>query len=169
MHEVSLFEAILHTNIINFIIVIYILRLVFKKANLGALLDKLAEEVKNSIDKSNADAKKAMDEYKNAEDFVKDTEYLQKQIKKQAKLSIENITKRIEEKTTNQQNELKQHLHKVFDSQTKEFKNLTYKSIFEASVALAKEEVLKRLDDNMHKKLINTSIDELDKIEGSLY
>ena len=169
MHEVSLFEAILHTNIINFIIVIYILRLVFKKANLGALLDKLAEEVKNSIDKSNADAKKAMDEYKNAEDFVKDTEYLQKQIKKQAKLSIENITKRIEEKTTNQQNELKQHLHKVFDSQTKEFKNLTYKSIFKASVALAKEEVLKRLDDNMHKKLINTSIDELDKIEGSLY
>ena len=45
---------------------------------------------------------------------------------------------------------------------------MTINEIFNACVDIARDETVKKLDYNAHKKLINSSIDELDKIEGSL-
>ena len=49
-----------------------------------------------------------------------------------------------------------------------DLKNLTINEIYQASINLAQDEVIKRLDNDTHKKLIDNSIEELEKIEGSL-
>lgn len=168
MHEMSLFEAILNTNIVNFLIVIYTLVLIYKKAHLGDLIAKMADDIRLSVEKSNEEKEKALQEYEKTKEFVSDTQQLQDEIKNQAKLSAENIKRKTEEKTVLQQQELLSHLERIFKSQKQRFKNLTLEDVYSASVNLAKEEILKRLDEKIHKKLINSSIDELDKIEGNL-
>ena len=60
----SLFEQILQTNLINFIIVVLTLAWIFKKAKLGALIEKMAQDVKGRVEKSSADAQSAISEYK---------------------------------------------------------------------------------------------------------
>ncbi len=168
MHEMSLFEAILSTNIVNFLIVIYTLVLIYKKAHLGDLIAKMADDIRISVETSTENKEKALKKYEETKELVSDTQQLQDEIKHQARLSAENIKKKTEEKTTLQQKELLSHLEKIFKSQAQRFKNLTLEDVYGASVSLAKEEVLKRLDEKVHKKLINSSIDELDKIKGNL-
>ena len=76
----SLFEQILQTNIINFIIVISTLVLIFKKAHLGDLIEKMAQEVKDSVESSALKAQDAISEYKATKKAVKDTPQLQEEI-----------------------------------------------------------------------------------------
>lgn len=166
--EASLFEKILSTNLINFLIVISTLVWIFKKAHLGNLIDRMAEEIKESIEKSSVDTKKALDEYKQTKKATKGTELLQDKIIKQAKINAETIKEKIEAKTNAQNEEIKSRLVKAFENQEQNYKNLTLDEVYTASIELAKEEILKRLDKDVHKKLINSSINELDNVEGSL-
>ena len=166
--EASLFEKILETNLINFLIVISTLVWIFKKAHLGDLIQKMADDVKTSVEESSQNALNAINDYKETRKATRGTEQLQEKIIKQAQRNAVSIKEKIEEKTAQKRDEIKSNLLKAFEDQKENFKNLTVDDVYQASVELAKLEVLKRLNKDIHKKLINTSIEELDKIEGSL-
>ena len=168
MHEMSLFEKILHTNIINFIIVVSTLVWIFKKANLGALIQKLADDVRLSVEKSSNNAQSAISQYKSTKKSTKDTPKLQEEIISQAKSNAQSIKEKIEQKTLLEKYELKKSITKMLSSQKEKYKKLTIDEVYTASINIAKEEVQKRLDETTHQKLIQKSIEELDKIEGSL-
>ncbi len=165
----SLFEQILQTNLINFIIVISTLVLIFKKAKLGALIDKMADDIKNSVEKSSTNAQNAINDYKNTKKATKDTPLLQEEILKNANINAQNIKEKIETKTKLAKEQIKENIEKVHNSQKERYKNLTVSEVYCACVKLAKDEIIKRLDNEMHNRIINSSIDELDKIEGSLF
>ena len=166
--QTSLFESILKTNIINFIIVISTLIWIFKKANLGALIQKLAEDIRLSVEKSSTNAQSAISEYKSTKKSVKDTPKLQEEILSQAKSNAQNIKEKIEQKTLLEKNELIKNIEKVISSQQEKYKKITIDEVYKASIDIAKEEVQKRLDNETHQKIIQKSIEELDKIEGSI-
>ena len=166
--QTGLFESILKTNVINFIIVISTLVWIFKKANLGALIQKLADDIKLSVEKSSSNAQDAISQYKSTKKSVKDTPKLQEEIISQAKSNAQNIKEKIEQKTLLEKNELIKSIEKIISNQQKKYKKLTINEIYKASINIAKEEVQKRLDENNHQKIIEKSIEELDKIEGSL-
>ena len=166
--EASLFEKILETNLINFLIVVSTLVWIFKKAHLGDLIQRMADEVKETVEQSSINAQSAINDYKETRKATRDTEQLQEKIIKQAQINAESIKGKIEEKTAQRQADIKSNLKRAFENQELNFKNLTIDDVYLASVELAKEEVLKRLDKNVHKRLINTSIDELAKVEGNL-
>ena len=166
--EASLFEKILETNIINFLIVISTLVWIFKKARLGDLIQRMADEIKDSVEQSELKAKSAVQNYEETVKATSGTEELQEKIIKQAHINAKSIKEKIEEKTALKQADLKSNLEKAFENQEENFKNLTIDDVYQASVELAKAEVLKRLNKDVHKKLINTSIDELAKVEGNL-
>jgi len=168
MHEMSLFETILHTNVINFLIVVSTLVLIFKKAHLGDLIQKMADDVRLSVEKSSKNAQSAITTYKTTKKSVKDTPKLQEEIISQAKNNAQSLKEKIEQKTILEQNELKKNIEKIFESQAQKFKNHTVDDVYKASIELAKDEVIKRLDAIRHQQLIEKSIEELDKIEGSL-
>ncbi len=166
--QTGLFESILKTNVINFIIVISTLVWIFKKANLGALIQKLADDIKLSVEKSSSNAQDAISQYKSTKKSVKDTPKLQEEIISQAKSNAQNIKEKIEQKTLLEKNELIKSIEKIISNQQEKYKKLTINEIYKASINIAKEEVQKRLDENNHQKIIEKSIEELDKIEGSL-
>lgn len=164
----SLFEQILSTNLINFLIVIGTLALIIKKAHIGDLLEKMAQDVKEQIEKSSTDAMDALSEYKATKRAVKDTAKLQEEIISNAQVGAQNLKEKIGKTTKKQQEEIKYGVEKVLLNQNEKAKKATIAEIYNACIELAKEEVLKRLDVQTHKKLINASIKEIEKIEGNL-
>ena len=166
--EASLFEQFLQTNTLNFIIVMSTLVWIFKKAHLGDAIQKMADDIKNSVEQSSQNAASAINDYKETRKATRGTEQLQEKILKQAEINAESIKSKIEEKTLKKEAEIKTNLKKSFENQEENFKKMTINDVYLASVELAKEEVLKRLDKNVHKRLINSSIDELNNVEGIL-
>ena len=161
----SLFEQILNTNIINFIIMISLLALIFKKANLASVIEKMASDIKSKVEKSSFDTKNAIDEYKRIKKEVKNTPKLKEEIHQNAIKTSDEIKQKINKKTLETTLDLKKGLDNIYLNQKIKQKNLTLKEVYYACVDLAKDETLKILDENMQKKLIDNSIDELNKIE----
>ena len=125
----SLFEQILQTNIINFIIVISTLVLIFKKAHLGDLIEKMAQEVKDSVESSALKAQDAISEYKATKKAVKDTPQLQEEILSCAKSNAQNLKEKIEQTTLVACEEIKLNLEKLS-------KNQNEKKVFLRSLSL---------------------------------
>lgn len=164
----SLFEQILNTNIVNFIIVIATLALIFKKAKLGDVIERLSNDIKKSVEKSAANTQSALSEYKTVKKEAKNTPKLQEEILNNAKSSTQNTLNQIEQKTNIGVEEIKASLEKIYLSQGNKQKTSTINEISDVCIALAQEETLARLNNETHKQLIDSSIDELDKIQGGL-
>ena len=67
------------------------------------------------------------------------------------------------------QDELKTGLERIQKNQIEKYTKLTIGEIYQASIDLAIDETIVRLNTETHKRLVNQSIDELDKIEGSVF
>ena len=96
MHDISLYERILHSNLINFIIMVYLLVLIIKKARLGDLIQKLADDVKNDVELSAKNVQDALKEYKEAKRSTKDVEQIKENINLEAKESAQNLKEKNE-------------------------------------------------------------------------
>lgn len=166
--DTLLIEKFLETNTINFIIMVSLLVFIFKKARLGTMIDKIADDIKNNVEKSEMSVEEALKEYEETKIIVKDTPQLQETIIKKAQDNAQNIKEKIESQTNSIEKELNDSLEKIYQNQNDKIKKTTIKEIYLACVDIAQEEVVKKLDENIHRKLINTSIDEIDRIEGSL-
>lgn len=161
----SLFEQILNTNLINFLIVIATLVMIFKKAHLGDIIENLANDIKARVEKSSTNTQNAISEYKTIKKQVKNTPALQEEIISNAKLNAQNLKEKIEQKTISSELELKSGLEKIYSAQNEKAKSTTLQEVYRACVDLAQDEVYKSLDIETHKKLINSSIEELDKVQ----
>ena len=166
--EPTLFEKIIETNIINFLIVLSTLVWIFKKAHLGSIIQKMADDIKTDVEESSQKASNALKEYKETRKATRGTEELQEKILKQAQTNAQLIKERIEEKAQIQKKDIKSNMKNAFEQIKEHYKNLTIDEIYSAGIELAKLEILKRLDKELHKKLINSSIDEIANIEGNL-
>ncbi|MBR3605708.1 MAG: hypothetical protein IKL52_06745 [Candidatus Gastranaerophilales bacterium] len=164
----SIFEQILHTNLINFIIVLSLLVLIFKKARLGDLIDKMADDIQDKVEKSAANAADAIKQYKETRKSVQDTQQIQEKILENAQRSAQNLKAKIEQKADEREKEIQYKVEMFLKSQKEKAKKMTVKEIYLACVDLAQEEIIKKLDNKTHKKLINNSIEELEHIEGRL-
>ncbi len=164
----SIYEQILNSNIINFLIVVMTLVLIFKKAHLGDLIEKMASDVKLKVEKSSALAQGAISEYKTIRKQTKNTPFLQEEIIAAAKNNAQILKNNINQKTKLTVNEIKAGLEKIYSAQKEKEKNATLIDVYNAAVNLAADEVKNGLNAEIQKKIINLSIDELDKIQGGL-
>lgn len=164
----SLFEQILSTNIVNFIIVIATLALIFKKAKLSDIIERLATDIKNNVEKSAANTQSALSEYKTVKKQTKDTPKLQEEIIENAKTNAGNTANQIEKKASDNIEEIKASLEKIYLSQGNKQKSSTINEVSLACINLAQAETISRLNDETHKNLIDTAINDLDKLQGGL-
>lgn len=162
------FKDFLETNIVNFAIVVATIIWICKKFHAAELIQKMADNIQASVEKSSKDAADAIEEYKQVKQSVKNTPELKEEIKLQAEKNAKCIKEKIEKDTAVKQSEIKQSLTKIFANQFEKYNQQTLNKVYTASIELAKEEIIKRLDSKMHKKLIKSSIKELDNVEGSL-
>lgn len=166
MHEISLFERILETNIINFIIMVWILGIIAKKIHLAEALQKLADDVKDNVELSAKRVEDALLEYKNAKDSTANLEKEKLEIEKNAKLNAQNLKEKIECKAQVQKDEIKLNLEKTTNAISIKAKDLTVNEMYNSCVELAKSEIENILDDETHKFIIQKNIEEIEKIDG---
>ena len=96
MENMTLYQKILESNLINFIIMVSVLVFIFKKAKLGVFFDKMADEIRNSVMSSADAAQAALKEYKEAKRSTRNTESEKAEILNKAKnsaLNMENSAK----------------------------------------------------------------------------
>ena len=160
----SLFEQILSTNLINFIIVVSTLVWIFKKVNLGSLIDKMAQDIKLQVENSANNTQNAIAQYKEIRRSIKDTPKLQEEIIEQANMNAKIIKDKHEKDAVVQKETIDANTSKIISQQEEKMRKLTSDEIYLACVNLAQEEVVGHLDNEMHKKLINTSIEEISSI-----
>ena len=165
----GLFEQILNTNIINFLIVLWILTAIIKKVRVADLIKKMAEDIEVSVDKSAMDAKNAIDEYKTTKRSVRDTAQIQEEILHYAKRNVVKLKDKIEKNTVLAQEEIEGRLEKVYQNQKDRYTHLTINDVYKASIDLAQEEVIKRMDEKAHRRMIKTAINAVEKFKGKLF
>ena len=88
MHNESLFLTVLESNIINFLIMMSILVWIFKKFNLGKIIDNLADDIKNNVVTSAEAVQNALKEYKETRKESREIPNKKKEILDDAKESV---------------------------------------------------------------------------------
>lgn len=163
----EIIHYILHSNVINFIIMICILAAIIKKINLGKNFEKTIENVAAEIKKSDEEKekyKKILDEAQEILDNLpQDIETIEKSSAEKTKAFKDSI----EENTQKAIFNIDQNIKKSLAIEEKKISNLMTEKTSKASIELAKAHIQNLLNANpeLHNKYILESLDELDKVK----
>ena len=95
MHEMTLYQRILESNLVNFIIMVTILTVIFKKFRLGIIFDKMADDIRTSVMTSSEAAQAALKEYKEAKRSTKNLNNEKNEIIERAKSTAQGAREEI--------------------------------------------------------------------------
>ncbi len=169
MHELTLYQRILESNLINFIIMVSILTLIFKKAKLGAIFDKMADDIKTSVMTSSEAAQNAIKEYKEAKRSTKNLQLEKDEILSKANTGAENMQKTAQVQIEKEEKLLDEKCSAQIENNIKKTKNDSASEILDEILNKAEKEIKNRIqnDENnqLQRKFIEKSIEEIDKIE----
>ena len=163
----EILHYILHSNVINFAIMIWILAIIVKKLNLGKNFEKSVEDVALEIKKSDdekAKSQKLRDEAQEILDNLpQDIETIEKSSAEKTKAFKDSI----EENTQKAIFNIDQNIKKSLAIEEKKISNLMTEKTSKASVELARKHIQDLLNSNpeLHNKYILESLDELDKVK----
>ncbi len=157
-----IYEQILESNIINFLIMVSILVFIFKKCRLGDLIDAMADEIKNNVDISYKNVENAKKRYKETELEAKKTEQKKEEISKNSKELIQKLQEKngfeIEKKTKDIEENLNKTKENILSSKVQKVTKTVQEAVYLCSVDTIKN----MLNYDMQKKIILESLDELD-------
>lgn len=160
----EIYEYILHSNLINFLIMVYLLALIFKKFKLGNILDKISYEIINNVETSANAVQKALSEYKEAKRESRTVNQKTDKIISDAKEKIE----KFKEKNAVEIKEKEELLEKNVEKQEVAYLDRRIqKTTNEIKCAISKlsvETIKSMLNEELHKKIIVDAMDELDSI-----
>lgn len=163
----EILKKLAESNTINFIIMVAILAVIVIKMNLKASMDNSIAKVETSIkqsDETRSNSEKVLSKSKDLYDKL--PEDIQK-LNEEAVLKAEVFKKQIENSSEKEISGLKNNIGRVISIEEKKISNLLQKSTIENSVSMAENNIKTLLDSNreLHKKFIEESLDELDKVQ----
>ena len=169
MHEMTLNQRILESNLVNFIIMVTILTVIFKKFRLGTIFDKMADDIRTSVMTSSEAAQAALKEYKEAKRSTKNLNNEKNEIIERAKSTAQGAREAIKEVILKEENALQRQYENRVESDTLKAKDDTSKEFLDVVVELSKDEIQNRLNgDNgaeIQTKLIDKCIEKFDEID----
>lgn len=162
----EIWHLIIHSNIVNFLIVLALICWLFSKINLGQKIDSVRENIKNYVDASSNEKINAEKDLETIKEKITHLPEEIDEIQKSAKNSIESIGKKFESEIQSQMVDIENNAKRIMALETKKFKSKLTGALTEASINLAKENAVSQLknDRNLHDKYIYEAIDELDKV-----
>lgn len=171
MHEMTLYAKILESNLINFIIMVSVLVIIFKKAKLGVIFDKMANDIKTSVMTSSEAAQAALKEYKEAKRSTKNLEDTKKEIIKRAGDVAQNAKNAAGDVLLKEKETLEKQFKNKLEADTVKVKENTSKEFLNAVVELSREEIQNCLNSSkgteIQSKLIDKCIENLDSVNFS--
>ncbi|MCM1338554.1 MAG: hypothetical protein NC191_02655 [Muribaculaceae bacterium] len=164
---ISILKYILHSNIINFVLMMVILVWLVRKLNLGKTFDDSVSVVEAGIKKSDEAKQKAL---QNLDDAKALMERLPADIKAM-KLSGENkgeiFKQEIENNAQKTISNINHNVEHTIEVEEKKFSNVMIDKTSIAAVELAGAHIIDLLkaDPELHNKFIQDSLDEIDKVK----
>ena len=172
MEELTLYQKILESNLVNFIIMVSILVLIFKKAKLGAIFDKMASDIQNSVMSSADAAQAALKEYKEAKRSTKNTAVEKEEILNKAKNTAENMENTAASILQKEEAALDEKCGVQIENSVQKARENTAGEIYETVTRLAEAEIKNRIlnpenRDEIQSKIIDKCIKELDTLNDA--
>ena len=158
------YANILHSNLINFVIMIVIIALILRKINVKDNIDNQHKKIKDSINKSQEEVKTALKNYENAKDKLDNVHIETEKIVENAKNVLENL----EQKHKNELEDIKAYFEKNLTKEIEREKQNTLNditlSVAKASAALSYDNIKQTLEQNpnLHQKYIDECINSID-------
>lgn len=158
------YANILHSNLINFVIMIVIIALILRKINVKDNIDNQHKKIKDSISKSQEEVKSALKNYENAKEKLDNVHIETEKIVENAKNVLENL----EQKHKNELEDIKAYFEKNLTKEIEREKQNTLNditlSVAKASAALSYDNIKQTLkqNPNLHQKYIDECINSID-------
>lgn len=166
MFDFSL-HGILHSNIINFVLMIVLLALIFWKVDVKGKVDDAHAQHKQIIKDSENDREKSIFELKGIRESVKNLAEELEKITNDGKQIIADLKKLTKTELTEIEEGFKRSMARIFGVQEENAKHETKALLAKKGVEIAEDKLKNALksDKKLHKKFINDAINELDEIE----
>ncbi len=163
----TVFQYLAQSNTINFILMIAILAFVVSKMNIGASFDKSVEDVSNSIKKSDEVKQNSQDLFDIAEAQMEKLPIELSRIEEESKEKARNLREQIEKSTKKTVENISKNASKVLSIEEKKISSDIMEETIKTSVQAATNNIINMLKSNpdLHKKFIEESLDELDRVK----
>ena len=163
----KIWHLILESNTFNFIVFLLILALIFKKIKLGELIQKLQQNIENTINNS-IKAKEDSEVLLNkAEKQMETVDSDIDKIVNKAKKTAKTVAKNIISSSKGQIEIIENNKQKIIENDTYKIKRSLSDFTIRESIKLTKTDIETRLkqDKNLHQKYIDEAITELEGLE----
>lgn len=162
----EIWNFILHSNIINFLIVLYFLVWLFKKIDIKQKIGHIRNEIKNFVENSELEKEEAQKKLNEINDKISVLPKEISEIENSTENSVKSICEKIKIEIEEQKQDLANNAERIFNLETKKFKQKLTSILTEKSIEIARDNALKQLENNteLHNKYIENAIDELDRI-----
>ena len=160
-------KYILHSNIINFLLMVWILYAIIKKLSLGKSFDKSVDKVKEEIQKSDDEKNKATKILDDAKKLLNRLPEDIKTLEENNSEKVEVFKNQIKEDTHKTIFNLEKNIDRVIAIEEKKISNITTEKTSYASVELAKQQIKEALKVNpeLHNEFFMNSLDELERVK----
>ena len=167
MNELANFwNIIVKSNTFNFAVLLLIFAILFKKLNVSALVEKIKQDIINTINNAKAERENAKNKLYDAQKSIEHIEEEIKQRLDEASLRGEGIAKQIAANADEQVKLIEKNIARVINAEEKTLSAKITEKTLKASIELAKQHIKNTLVNNpeLHNKFIDESIDNIDRV-----
>ena len=168
MNEIiQLWNTIVSTNTFNFLIMMAILVLIFKKVNVIGILEKTVDNVKNTINKSSIEKEESYKKLVEAKNKSKNLDIEIQEILATAHRKGEDLSRKISEDTKEKISKINENMIRMVQTEEKKFSaDLTERTVI-ASISTAESHIksIFEASPELHDRYIQASLNELDRIK----
>ena len=163
---VNFWNIIVESNTFNFVVLLIIFAVLYRKMNVSAGIEKIKQGIINSINSAKEERELAKDKLKSAQ---KSIENIDNDIAKQLEDAFhrgEGLAKQILATTEEKVKLIEKNVERVIDAEEKTLSAKMSAKTLNASVELAKKHIVSTLENNLdlHNKFIDESIENIDRI-----
>ena len=162
----DIFNLLIHSNTLNFLIVLAILVFIVVKLNLKEKIEVLRDEIKTYVETSVNEKNLAEQNLSLIKEKIQRLPEEIEDIQKSTENSVKSIGEKIRADIEEQKQDISNSAERIFNLETKKFKQKLTSVLSEKSVEIARDNAISQLKENteLHSKYIDNAIDELDRI-----
>lgn len=166
MFDFSL-NNILHSNVINFAIMIAVFAFIINKLNVAQKIEDMRASIQKSVEEAEAIKEEAKQDYENIAESVSNIEEEIKNIEEKAESTAQAFEAKSKDDIEKSVETIKKNIEKQIVSEENHVQADLMKKVSESSIEIAQRQIKSALDKDqaLHRKYIDEFIDSIDEME----
>lgn len=161
------FENILHSNLINFLIMVGCFAILIWKLKVGEKIEGMRASIQNKIEESDAIKEEAKKDYQNIADSLANIDSEIEEILKKAEATAKSFEEKARQDLDKSVELIKQNTEKQILTEQNHVQTDLIKNIANSSIEIAQKQIKNALenDKSLHRKYIEECIKSIDKAD----